>query len=203
MPNLGELINHWGYLAIVLFVILGNVGLPVPEESILVLAGYLAWRGDLKLSLVIAVGIISATAGDNIGYWTGRAYGRDAIERYGHWVLVTPERLESVWRFVNRYGPFGVLAARFIPGLRFMAGPLAGAGGLRPLVFLVANVIGAAVYVPYAVGIGFAVGYGLGEYVERLRHLLGKVEHIVLIGTAIAAALLLGWRALRAMRARS
>src|SRR6202049_5276039 len=62
-PDFGELINHWGYFAIVLFVILGNVGLPVPEESILVLSGYLAWRGDLKLPLVIAVGIVAAAAG--------------------------------------------------------------------------------------------------------------------------------------------
>ncbi len=68
MPDLGELINHWGYFAIVLVVVLGNVGLPVPEESILVLAGYLAWRGELKLPLVIAVGIISAVMGDNIGH---------------------------------------------------------------------------------------------------------------------------------------
>ena len=203
VPDLSELIHHWGYSAIVLFVILGNVGLPVPEESILVLAGYLAWRGDLKLPLVIGAGIVSAAAGDNIGYWIGREFGRGAIARYGHWVLVTPERVESVWRFVNRYGAFGVFAARFIPGLRFMAGPLAGAAGLPPVVFLVGNLLGAAVYVPYAVGIGYAVGYGLGEYIERLRRVLGEVEYIVLLATVVGVVALLGWRAVRAMRART
>jgi len=59
MFDFSELINHWGYFAIVLFVILGNVGLPVPEESILVLSGYLAWRGDLKLSLVIVAALLA------------------------------------------------------------------------------------------------------------------------------------------------
>lgn len=44
MPDLGHLLDHWGYLAVFLVVILGNVGLPVPEETILALAGYLVWR---------------------------------------------------------------------------------------------------------------------------------------------------------------
>ena len=203
MPDLSELIGHWGYLAIFLFVVLGNVGLPVPEETILALSGYLVWRGKLRLALVLAVGILSAAVGDNLGYWIGRKYGRGPIERYGRRVLVAPEQLDSVWRFVTRYGSFGVIAARFIPGLRSLAGPLAGAAGLPPLPFLVANLLGAALYVPFAVGIGYAIGYGLGEYVERVRHIVGEVEHIVLIAATIFALAFLAWRALRAARRRA
>ncbi len=203
MPDLGELIGHWGYLAIFLFVVLGNVGLPVPEETILALSGYLVWRGKLRLALVLAVGILSAAAGDNLGYWIGRKYGRDGVERYGRRILVTPERLGSVWGFVGRYGSFGVFAGRFIPGLRFLAGPLAGAAGLRPLPFLVANLLGAALYVPFAVGIGYAIGYGLGEYVERVRHVVGEVEHVVLIAATIFTLAFLARRALRAARRRA
>ena len=203
MPDLGELIGHWGYLAIFLFVVLGNVGLPVPEETILALSGYLVWQGKLRLALVLAVGILSAAAGDNLGYWIGRRYGRQAVERYGRRVLVTPERLGSVWRFVTRYGSFGVFVARFIPGLRSLAGPLAGAAGLRPLPFLVANLLGAGLYIPFAVGIGYAIGYGLGEYVERVRHVVGEVERGVLIAATIFTLALLARRALRAARRRA
>jgi hypothetical protein len=60
--------------------------------------------------------------------------------------------------------------------------------------------VGAALYVPYAVGVGYAVGYWLGEYVERFRHVLGEVEHVVLVGAAIAALAVLARRALRAVR---
>ncbi len=202
MPDLGQLIGHWGYLAIFLFVVLGNLGLPVPEETILALSGYLVWRGDLRLPLVLGVGILSAAAGDNLGYWIGRKYGRDAVERYGRLVLVRPGRLDSVGRFVTRYGAFGVFAARFVPGLRFLAGPLAGAVGLRPLPFLVANMLGAAIYVPYAVGLGYAVGYGLGGYVERLRQAAGAIEHLVLGGAILLTLALLARRAMRAARER-
>lgn len=199
LPDPGHLLEHWGYLAIFLVVILGNVGLPVPEETILALAGYLVWRGQLRLLLVIAVGVASAAVGDNLGYWFGRRYGRAAIERYGRRILLPPERMEKVWRFVSRHGARAVFAARFLPGIRILAGPLAGAAGVGFPEFLVANALGAALYVPYAVGVGYAVGYGLG-YVERLKHVLGEVEHVVLVGAAIGALAVFGRRALRAMR---
>jgi membrane protein DedA with SNARE-associated domain len=60
---------------------LGNVGLPVPEGSILIVSDYLAWQGDRNLPLVISVGTISAAAGDIIGFWIGRKYGHAGIDR--------------------------------------------------------------------------------------------------------------------------
>jgi membrane protein DedA with SNARE-associated domain len=200
MPELSGLIGHWGYLAIFLLVICGNVGLPVPEETTLALAGYLAWQGQLQLAAVLAVGVISATAGDNLGYWIGRRYGRGTIERYEAWILASPGRPQAVGRFVTRYGLVGVFAARFIPGLRFLAGPLAGAAGLRFVPFTAANVLGAIVYVPYAVGIGYAIGYGVGPYVARFQHTLGVGEPAILLIVMMFLVALLGWRVLRAYR---
>ncbi|HSB70276.1 MAG TPA: DedA family protein [Candidatus Methylomirabilis sp.] len=202
MPNLTELVTHWGYLAIFVVVVLGNLGLPVPEETILALSGYLVWRGQLRLWLVILVGVTSAIAGDNMGYWFGRRYGQSYLERYGHWILGGPGRLESMRRFMSRHGEGGVFAARFIAGLRFLAGPLAGATGLRPAHFIVANTLGAIVYVPFAVGAGYAVGYGFGPYIERFRRAVGEVEHVVLILAILGTIATLGRRALQAARAR-
>ncbi len=200
MPDLTSLVDHWGYAAIFLAVVLGNVGLPVPEETILMLAGYLVWAGRLRPSLVLAVGIASATAGDNLGYWLGRRYGSAAIQRHGQRVFLTPERFASVQRFILRYGPLGVFVARFLPGLRFLAGPVAGATGLPVLQFLVANLLGATAYVPVAVGAGYAVGYGLGNHVERLGRIVGEIEHLVLAAAILGTTVLLVRRALRARR---
>jgi membrane protein DedA with SNARE-associated domain len=82
-----ELVAHWGYGAIFVAVLLGNVGVPIPEETILALSGYLAQRGDLRLPTVLVVAFVSAVLGDNLGYWLGRRCGRAAIERYGHLAL--------------------------------------------------------------------------------------------------------------------
>jgi membrane protein DedA with SNARE-associated domain len=201
MPDLSVLVDHWGYPAIFLVVTLGNLGLPVPEETILALAGYLVWEGKLRLPPVILVGVLSAATGDALGYWVGRRYGRGAVERYGSRVFLSPERMRSIRGFVTRYGAFGVFAARFVPGLRALAGPLAGAAGLPVLRFATGNLLGAVCYVPYAVGIGYAAGYGLGSYADRIG-LVGRAEHVVLIAAGIGAVAVLGWRALRMARAR-
>ena len=202
MPELGHLIEHWGYVAICVCVILGNLGLPVPEESILVLAGYLVWQGELRLPLVLLVGILSAIAGDNLGYWLGRRYGQAAIARYGRWAGLTPARLDATRRVVTRYGAVGVVAARFLPGLRFLAGPVAGSTGLPPLTFVAANTLGALLYVPTMVAAGYGVAYGLGEYLNRVERVVGRIEHVVLVGAILGALAVLGWRALRATRDR-
>jgi membrane protein DedA with SNARE-associated domain len=194
VSDLHDFVGHWGYVAIFVVVVLGNVGLPVPEETILALAGYLVWRGKLRMSLVLVVGIVSAVVGDNIGYWLGRRYGQTALPRYARWVLGHPERLETMKAFVARRGAVAVFVARFIPGVRFTAGPLAGALGLSFASFLAANVAGAVVYVPVVVGAGYAVGYGFGAYVERLRYVVGEAERIVLV------VVLLGILALIALR---
>ena len=202
MSDLHQFVGHWGYAAIFVVVVLGNVGLPVPEETILALAGYLVWRGKLRLSLVLAVGIVSAVVGDNIGYWLGRRYGQIALPRYARWVLGHPERLDSMKAFVARRGPLAVFVARFVPGVRFTAGPLAGSLGLPFTYFLLANVAGALLYVPVAVGAGYAVGYGFGAYVERLRYLLGEIERIVILLVLAGLLIVVTMRIVQAVHQR-
>ena len=117
MPNLSQLIDAWGYGAIFLIVVLGNVGLPVPEETVLTVGGYLAWQGQLRLPVVVIVAIVSAVAGDNMGYWLGRRYGQRILGRF---IAAAPGRVERMQQFVVRHGMLAVFVARFVPGLRVM-----------------------------------------------------------------------------------
>jgi len=191
------LLAHWGYGAIFVVVVLGNIGFPVPEETILALGGYLAQRGTLRLGIVIAIGILSAVTGDGLGYWLGRRYGRRALERYGRWVYVTPARLEKACAFVSRYGAWAVFCARFVAGLRFLAGPLAGATGLRPLAFAAGNVLGACLFVPTVVGLGYLLGRVIGDDIDRL---VRRVEHLALGVAIVLMVVVVVARVLRARR---
>jgi membrane protein DedA with SNARE-associated domain len=164
------------------------------------LAGYLVWEGQLRLPIVLAIGFVSAVLGDNLGYWFGRELGRRAIERYGHWVFVTPARVDATQQVVARYGPMAVFVGRFVPGLRFLIGPVAGITGLRPLPFIVANVLGAALYVPAAVGVGYAIGLGLGDYLAQVKRPVAQLDHVVPIVIICLTITFLLWRALRAAR---
>jgi membrane protein DedA with SNARE-associated domain len=197
MSLLGPFVEHWGYAAIFAAVVLGNVGLPIPEEAILTLSGYLAWRGDLKLWLVLIVGIVSASAGDNVGYWLGRGFGRAAVGRYGSRVWLPLARLDAAHRYVQKYGAFAVFVARFLPGLRFAAGPVAGVSGMRAPLFFLANVLGACLYVPAVVGIGYAVGHRAGSRLEQARRTPFGVEHVVLAAVVLLTVFALLLRARR------
>src|SRR3989442_4988984 len=100
MPDINQLITDWGTAGIFLVVILGNIGLPVPEETVLAAAGYLVWSGRLQLLPVLIVALVSAVAGDNFGYWLGRRYGRADGERHAP-LLLTPRRLGVAETFVQ------------------------------------------------------------------------------------------------------
>src|SRR5215470_7457035 len=193
MPDLTAFIETWGYVAVLLVVAFGNIGVPVPEETVLVVAGYLVWVGRLRWPPLLAVGIVSAVIGDNIGYWIGRRFGRAGLKRVAPHLGI--ERLARAERFVARYGVLAVFVGRFVAGLRVLAGPLAGAMGLPFGRFFLANLCGALLFVPYAVGIGYAIAYGLGAYVERVHQLLGGAERVALI----VVALLVAWFVVRHM----
>jgi membrane protein DedA with SNARE-associated domain len=174
--------------------------LPVPEETALLAGGYLVWRGELRWSLLLAVGIVSAVGGDNVGYWIGRRYGEGVLEPFRRLIGLKFQRFQSMQGFILRWGFLGVFVGRFIPGLRFLTGPLAGAVGLRFTVFMTANVAAVVVYVPAVVAIGYAVGYGAGAHVERVLRAVGPVEGIVLVGAVMLVAAVFVWRVVRAFR---
>ena len=196
VENIQALVSQWGYLGILLFVVLGNVGLPIPEESVLWVAGYLVWQGGFQLPLVLLVGILSAMAGDSLGYWVGRRYGQRVVACYGLWGRLTPPRLETMRGFVQRYGPVAVFLARFVTGLRFLAGPLAGSLDLRWRSFLIANALGALTYVPLMIGMGYAMAVGAG-YVEPIWRTVTTAQQTLLLGAVLVGVLYLGYRALQ------
>jgi len=197
MPDLTQLIGHWGYSAIFFIVILGSIGIPVTEEAIMFLAGLLVWEKKLELSVVLIVGFLSTVSGDNLGYWAGRTYGRATIERYGQKLFISSERLDAMQNFVNRHGQVAVFLARFIPGLRFLAGPLTGIAGMPFPRFFLANIAGAAVYVPLTV----AFGLGFGEYIHWLEGYLAKAD-IILAAIMMTAVTSFDWRAVKPRRLR-
>src|SRR5690348_563800 len=80
---LRNFLNQYGYGAVAIILLLENMGLPVPGETVLLLASALAYsHTDLRLSYVIVIAICAATIGDNLGFAIGRYGGRRLLERY-------------------------------------------------------------------------------------------------------------------------
>src|SRR5260221_1161950 len=130
LHNSLQLIEHYmlayGYWAIFFGVMLENAGVPVPGETILLVAGYFASTGKFHLPLVMLIAATGAIVGDNIGFAIGHHYGRGFLLRVGRFFFLTPKRFEHMENYFERHGNKTILGARFITGFRAFAAVLAG-----------------------------------------------------------------------------
>src|SRR6266566_1072655 len=138
----------YGYWAVFFGVMLENAGVPVPGETILLIAGYFAAsRSDqFNIIRVMITAATGAVIGDNIGFAIGHHYGRGILLRFGRFLFLTEKRLKHLEGYFDRYGNKTILVARFITGLRVIAGPLAGASKMPWRIFLVYNISGAILW---------------------------------------------------------
>jgi membrane protein DedA with SNARE-associated domain len=175
---LAALIAVSGKLGYLLPAIIGleSMGIPSPGETALVVAAVLASQGKLQIWLVILIGVASAIAGDNIGYWLGRTLGRDAFVARGPLRRHRVAAIAAGDRFFERHGPKAVFLARWIALVRFAAAWLAGINKMSAKVFFFWNALG---------GITWGVTYGLVGYFG------GRAAASVLAEAGIVAAALL------------
>ena len=150
------------YGAVVVFVVLTfeSFGVPLPGESLLVVASIMAGRGTISFPALLIAAWAGSVAGDNIGYWIGRSLGTTLIARYGGKIGLTPARFAKVEAVFAKYGAATVGFARFVNLLRQLNGIVAGTLEMPWWRFLIFNAIGAALWVG---AWGFA-GYYFGRY---------------------------------------
>ncbi len=184
---------RYGYGAVFGGVMLENAGLPVPGESVLLFAGFLAHEGTLHLLWVIVLAIAGAIVGDNLGYLVGHYGGVKLLRRMRGHVFLRERRFDQAESAVLYYGAWAVFIARFIIGLRILAGPLAGGFRMRYRDFLLANAAGAVLW---GTTMGIA-GYLLGSSWQRLVHFARNLDLALLIAVLAVALVWVLWARLR------
>jgi membrane protein DedA with SNARE-associated domain len=183
-------LTHYGYWAVGAALLLENAGLPVPGETILLLASFLAYSEHrLGLPYIILVGIGAATLGDNLGFAIGSYGGRPLLERYQKTLRIRPAVIARGEELFARYGAATIFIARFIAGMRIIAGPLAGVLRMPWRKFLLFNFLGAVLWVNVIAG----VGYFFGKHWDALVDWVQDANLAIAIVVVILAALF-WWR---------
>lgn len=168
-----HLLATYGYLAVLLVVALESMGLPLPGETVLIVASlYAGTTHHLQIGLVIAAAAGGAVLGDNAGFALGRLGGTRIVHRYGPYVRLDADRLRLAERLFARHGGTVVFFGRFVPVLRIWAAFLAGTHGMGWQRFLLCNAAG---------GMLWATTMGLAA------HLLGST--MLRVGGPIGLAL--------------
>jgi membrane protein DedA with SNARE-associated domain len=196
LHNSLQLIEHYmlvyGYWAVFFGVMLENAGLPVPGETILLIAGYFASTGKFNVALVMIIAASGAVVGDNIGFAIGHHYGRGFLLRVGRFFFLTPKRLEHMENYFENHGNKTILVARFITGLRVFAALLAGASRKMPWrVFVLYNMAGAVLWSVVITTLGYLFGASLPLLVKWV----GRSGTILLIAAVVIGVI--AWRVKR------
>jgi membrane protein DedA with SNARE-associated domain/membrane-associated phospholipid phosphatase len=191
--NLVGRLGHWGYLVIFLGAMLESaafLGLLIPGESLVLVAGFFAAQGLLDLADLIVIVSIGAFLGDSIGYEMGRRIGRPALERYGSRFGLSHARIERAQAFFARHGGKAVFLGRFVGFARALVPFLAGSSRMRYWAFFSYNALGAAVWSPAIL----LLGYFVGASWQRAERWIGRASAI-LGGFAVFIVLLVWlWR---------
>jgi membrane protein DedA with SNARE-associated domain len=175
--SLQQLVGTHGYWAVALIVGLESVGIPLPGETVLVLAAiYAAHDPTLDIAFVIAAATLGSILGDNLGYRIGHRYGYAVVLRHGHRIGLSEGRIKLGQYLFLKHGGKVVFLGRFVALLRILAAFLAGVNRMPWGSFLTANAAGAVLW---------ATTFGLGAY--WFGRLLLQL-HAVLAGSIFAIA---------------
>lgn len=182
---LRDYLAHYGYWAVGTALLLENAGVPLPGETILLLASFLAYsEHKLALPYVILVGVCAATLGDNLGFAIGSYGGRPLLERYQRTLRIKPAVITRGEELFARYGSATIFVARFIAGMRIIAGPLAGVLRMPWRKFLLFNFLGAVLWVSVIA----SVGYVFGKHWEALVDLVQDANLAIALVVVVACA---------------
>ena len=189
-------ISQYGYPAIFCLLVLGIVGLPVPDETLLTFTGYLVFRGDLRLPLAFAAAFTGSVCGITLSYVLGRTFGIALIHRYGKYVWIREEHVNRAHEWFERVGTWGLTFGYFVPGVRHFTAYAAGISSLEYPRFAAYAYSGALLWAATFIALGYFLG-------ERWEVVSKNIHHKAAVVTVIAAALAGAYWLWRKRRGRS
>ncbi len=195
----GPLLSLWGPFFIL---VLCGLGLPIPEDLILLVAGALACIEDRSWLAVSIFMYVAVLAGDTLIFMGGRHLGGRLLESTLARQFFPPEKRLRVEQFYARHGAKGLFLARFLPGLRSLIFFSAGSLGVPLLTFLLLDGLAALLSVPVFVGLGYWLWARYGHDLAQFSAVLEQVHDwsLGLVAMAVLVVLCLVWRRVRAGR---
>ena len=173
------IIRAGGYLGIAIIIFAESgllIGLFLPGDSLLFIAGLLAAGGFLSIAPLVALVVIAAILGDSVGYWFGANVGTNLFKRKDS-RFFKQEYVTRMKRFFEHYGARAIVLARFVPIVRTLAPVLAGVGNMRYGRFVKFNALGGFFW-----GSGMTLlGFFLGSVIPNSEHYVLPISLIIII----------------------
>ncbi len=169
---------EYGSFALFGLLALGIVALPVPDETLMVLAGVLMYKGSLCIPTTVIATIAGSITGITISYIIGRTLGKFILERFGSWVGLTEAKVHQTHEWFDHLGKWALFFGYFIPGIRHLTGIVAGSIMLQYSHFALFAYSGAVLWASTFL----CLGYFFGSYwISALEYAEIYVDEIILV----------------------
>jgi membrane protein DedA with SNARE-associated domain len=190
------MIENWiatyGYVGIFFLLMLGIVGLPIPDETLMVYCGFLISKGTLHPAGVAIAAVAGSWCGITVSYLLGRTLGLGVVHRFGKYMHLNEERLEKVHHWFRRAGHWALFVGYYIAGVRHFTAIVAGTSRLEFRTFALYAWSGGLVWV----GVFLTLGYVLGENWRAIAEAIHRDllwASLVILGIA-GIVLLIRWK---------
>lgn len=193
MGALQEFVDTFTYLGVFAVLLLGSLGMPIPEEMPIIAAAVLTHEGVIRWWLALPVCLLGVLSGDMVLYWVGRRWGEQVLDSRLMRLVLSPAREQWLKAAYRRHAVKTVVAARHVMGLRAAAFLTAGSARVPFWKFVAADAGVALFGVPLVFGLAYF-------FTDRIRAVMADVyraERWLALAGLLALAAVLGvavWR---------
>ena len=172
----------YGAPALFVLLMLGIVGLPVPDETLLVFCGFLIFKGTMHPATTWIFAWLGSACGITLSYTIGRTLGMTAVTRYGKYLHITEEKVNRMHVFFEGSGHWTLTFGYFIAGVRHFTAIVAGMSKLELPIFALFAWGGAALWVSTFLALGYLLGDKWEAAAEHAHQILSYVAAGAIIG---------------------
>lgn len=187
MEHLPDYLLDWllqyGSLTLFGLLALGIIAFPIPEETLMVVAGALMKHGDLYIAQTVIAAYAGSICGISISYLLGHTMGIYLIKKYGDRIGLNEQKMEKVHLWFERFGKWALFFGYFVPGIRHLTGFSAGTSNLSFREFVLFAYTGALVWVSTFLSIGYFFG---GYWASFFTFVEEYLDLIITIAISIA-----------------
>jgi membrane protein DedA with SNARE-associated domain len=151
-------IIQYSYLGIFFALGLGILGLPIPDELLMSMVGFLIFQGKMNFFFAVVFAFIGTSSGITVGYLLGRILGDRFVKKYSTKLHLDYDHIQNARNLYNRYGKFVLVAGYFVPGVRHLTAIMAGASLMPYGVFALFAYAGAFFWTVTFISIGYFLG---------------------------------------------
>lgn len=185
-----ETIGSLGYVGIFALMFLESTFFPFPSEVVMIPAGYLAYKGDMNLYIVLLMGILGSLGGALLNYYLSKTLGRKLLLKYGHYIWFEEDKLIKMEEFFKNHGEISTFNGRLIPVIRQYISLPAGLSNMNIFKFSIYTSLGAAIWVTILT----LLGYILGDNQELIKEHLQSITLITLITIALLSIIYIKYK---------